>query len=158
MIRNGTAAGPVSIVQCAVMPRSIGGAFVLKRSILDTLSNGIDEIERDATASRQHVRIDSPTKRLAELDSDVPPCVVQVCQGGIHTFADLCRGFRRPRVNRRTPHGPSASLGESAHRMRVLGRGDFHLYPDQASIRPMAPNAGCGLIAVSGNIHGVIPS
>ena len=154
MTEERTDTRPVPIVQHAVMPRSACAAFVPKRSVPDTLGNGVGEIERDTATPRQHVRISGPAECLAELDGDVPPCIVQVCQEGIRPLAGLCCGFCRRLVDRRAIRGPSAGLGESAHRMRVFGCGDFHLHPDQASIRTMAPDVGGGLIAVSGNVHG----
>jgi len=87
MIREGPAAVPALVVQPAVTPRSSVAAFVPKRRISDAPGHCIGEIERDAPAARQHVRIDRPTERLAEPGGDVPPGVVQICQGGIHPFA-----------------------------------------------------------------------
>jgi len=144
MTEERTDTGPVPIVQHAVMPRSAGAALIPKYSGLDTLGNGVGEIERNTTAPRQHVRISGPAECLAELRGDVPPCIVQVCQEGIRPLAGLRRRFRRRAMNRCAPRRPAAGLGESAYRMRVFGRGDFHLHPDQASIRAMAPDAGCG--------------
>jgi hypothetical protein len=135
---------------------SAGSALVPNHRVPDTLSNGVGEIERNSTAARQHVRIDSLTESLAELDGDLPPDIVQVCQYGMPALAGSCRRLRRHLVSRRTPRDSSAGLGEAAHRMRIIGRGYFYLYPDQTRIRTMVPDSLCGYVVISGPTHRVV--